>query len=270
MVLKIFILLGANLLQMRILITLKALDDMLYDLEYYTKLQGFFYRLFYAAGFVNVHNKKGYKYFSFSNIFPVPADFKIKKGEIKKIIFASPNSDYVKAIAEVLRELYLKQEIGIGFMRFAVEDIKVYRAHLRDNMLIRTATPVIIRVPQSLYDQINVDNAKLKPGFVYWRPELGKDVFVRLVERNLNKKFCSYYGDCNNRIRFIDAYKLVKAPVVVKFLVNGVKKINLTGSMWEFYYPKVSGRIKQLSFMLDAGIGERNSYGFGFLNILKT
>jgi len=62
----------------------------------------------------------------------------------------------------------------------------------------------------------------------------------------------------------------VKAPVVVKFLVNGVKKINLTGSMWEFYYPKVSGRIKQLSFMLDAGIGERNSYGFGFLNILKT
>jgi len=30
-------------------------------------------------------------------------------------------------------------------------------------MLIRTATPVIIRIPQSLYDQINVDNAKLKP-----------------------------------------------------------------------------------------------------------
>ncbi len=254
---------------MRILITLKASDDMLYDLQYYTKLQGFFYKLFYAAGFGNVHNMKGYKYFSFSNIFPVPSDGKIRKGEIKKIIFASPNSDYVKALAEVIRELFLKQEIGIGFMKFTVEDIKLYSVHVRDSMLIRTATPVIIRIPQNLYDQINTDKAEFKPGFVYWRPQLGKGVFVRFAEKNLNKKFCSFYGDCKNRIRFIDAYKLVKAPVVVKLLLKN-KKINLTGSIWEFYYPAVSGRIKELSFMLDAGIGERNSYGFGFLNILKT
>lgn len=254
---------------MRVLLTLKAVDDMLYDIEYYTKLQGFFYKLLFAAGFKNVHDTKEFKYFSFSNIFPYPENRQIKKDEIKKLIFASPNKDYVKSVAEVIKEVYLKQEINIGYMRFILEDVKEYTIKVTDGMLVRTATPVIVRIPSSMYGLLNVDKAKLKKNFLYWRPELGKEIFIYSVERNLRKKFCSFYGYCKPRINFIDAYKLVKAPIVVSLLLKGTR-VKVTGSLWEFYYPDVSGKDKEISFMLDAGIGERNSYGFGFVNILKT
>ena len=254
---------------MRLMLTLKANDDMLYDTEYYTKLQGFFYRLLFYAGFKDLHDTKGFKYFSFSNIFPYPEGGKIHKGDIKKVIFASPNKEYVKKIAEVIKEVYLKQEINIGYMRFNVEELKTYTLKLRKGMLIRTATPAVIRIPSKMYSLMGLNREKAKDKFLYWRPELGTDVFVNLAERNLRKKFCSFYGNCKTQIHFIEAYRLIKAPVVVNLLIKNTK-IKVTGSLWEFYYPDVSDKAKEISFMLDAGIGERNSYGFGFLNVLKS
>ncbi|MEM5870703.1 MAG: CRISPR-associated protein Cas6, partial [Candidatus Aenigmatarchaeota archaeon] len=68
---------------MRILLRLEALKNCIYDMKYFHKLQGFIYRLLKETEYRVLHDKKGYKFFCFSNIFPI-GDMKV--GDKRKLI----------------------------------------------------------------------------------------------------------------------------------------------------------------------------------------
>ncbi|MGC8812420.1 MAG: CRISPR-associated endoribonuclease Cas6, partial [Candidatus Aenigmatarchaeota archaeon] len=75
---------------MRLLVELEASKSFEYDLKYFHKLQGFVYKLLRETPYKSLHDKGGYKFFCFSNIFPIPIDYKIKKGEEKRVLISSP------------------------------------------------------------------------------------------------------------------------------------------------------------------------------------
>jgi len=81
--------------KMRLLLELTSAKDCEYDLRYYYKLQGFIYSLFKDTPYSVLHDKKGYKFFCFSNIFPVPKDGKIKKGDKKNLLIYSPDKLFI-------------------------------------------------------------------------------------------------------------------------------------------------------------------------------
>lgn len=73
---------------MRLLIKLEGLTDYAYDINYHHKLQGFIYNLLRDTQYCSLHDKKRYKFFSFSNIFP-PNDS--KTGDVKQLLISSPD-----------------------------------------------------------------------------------------------------------------------------------------------------------------------------------
>lgn len=55
---------------MRLLLKLRAAKDQAYDMRYHHKLQGFVYGLIEGTPYMKLHDRRGYKFFCFSNIFP--------------------------------------------------------------------------------------------------------------------------------------------------------------------------------------------------------
>ncbi len=46
------------------------------------------------------------------------------------------------------------------------------------------------------------------------------------------------------------------------------KEYKAIGSLWDFMFTRISREQKKvLDFGIDAGFGERNTYGFGFVNV---
>ena len=103
---------------MRLLIKLSANNTFPYNLSYHHNLQAFIYRLIKQAGYSNLHDRKGCKFFSFSNI--IPPTRTIAKGSIKSVIVASPNKDLIKTIQSKLEELR-GSSVKLGGMNFRLE-----------------------------------------------------------------------------------------------------------------------------------------------------
>ncbi len=79
--------------KMRLLIKVKNAKEQGYDLKYYHKLQGFIYNLIKDTEYGELHNHEGYKFFSFSNIFPM----KTGKGDDRNLMLASPSEKALRA-----------------------------------------------------------------------------------------------------------------------------------------------------------------------------
>jgi len=124
---------------MRILLELKSLQNAEYRLIHNYIIQGFIYNLLKDTEFAWLHSYKGFKYFNFSNIFPVE-DFKIDKEY--RLIISSPNKKLIRILARKLKELKGK-EIKLGSLSFILKKIKVFDLKLRFPW--ETATPIILR-----------------------------------------------------------------------------------------------------------------------------
>ena len=60
-----------------------------------------------------------------------------------------------------------------------------------------------------------------------------------------------------------------KKQVVNHVIINGKEQI-IVGSIWEFWFSYLNKEQKKiLKFGIDCGFGERNSLGFGFMNVVK-
>jgi len=139
--------------QMRLLPEFTSTKGCEYDLRYYHKLQGFIYSLLRDTPYSVLHDKKGYKFFCFSNIFPVSEDGKIKRGDKKKLLISSPDKLFIKFLEEAAKG---RKEINIGEMQFELNNIKNLNIRLRKNFELITATPVVIRIPEKNYEKYKI------------------------------------------------------------------------------------------------------------------
>ena len=79
---------------MRLLIKLLCAESSRYEMQYHYHLQGFIYNLLKGSKYDYMHDKEGYKFFCFSNIFP--ATEYLEKNDLRTLIISSPASKKYK------------------------------------------------------------------------------------------------------------------------------------------------------------------------------
>ena len=254
---------------MRILLDLEALSDQTaWDSSQYRKVQGFVYdKLVANTEFKDIHNLKTYKLFCFSNIFPPSL---VKSGELRHLLFSSPNNQLAHAIFSYIRENLMSDKvINIGEQQYRIKSLELLETRITaKRCIIRTSTPVSVRIPQRSYSEYNISKEEQKKDFMYWRSNMSQDIFLTLITNNMKSKFEHFYrrriGNIGSMIR---SSSLIKEVVI--HITVGNYTIKVPASFWRFYFDDLNTEFRQsfLHFILDTGIGERNSAGLGFLNI---
>lgn len=230
---------------MRLLLQFKGNDAFSYDeINKYT-IQGFIYSLLKNTAFSEYHNLNGFKYFSFSNIFPV-SDF--KAGGFKNIIISSPKIGFIKTIEKSLKD---KEHFYLGKYRMEKDTVKVFKPKLNRRFI--TSTPIV------LFEN-NRENR-------YYSLKNNGDFsfFLDRVKENVLKKYNAYYGedyyfDGNIFDRFeYDREVAVRVKKADKMFV-------IIGTLWKNLEKFNMDNKKLYRFLMDTGLGEKNSLGFGMLN----
>jgi CRISPR-associated endoribonuclease Cas6 len=252
---------------MRLMLKLKATKACAYDLKYFTKLQGFVYSLLKSSEYSFLHDKKQYKFFCFSNIYPVGD---IKEGERRNLLISSPDEKFIDVLEGKLKSFIdEKKPINIGEYQFELQKIKKFKLKLKKkNVKLISATPIIIRIPEKNYEKYNIPEKFRKKRYVFWRPEYSFEAFIKQLEENLTKKYNEFYKTNIKPEPIFEMFKFIK-PTVNHIIMEGKEQI-VVGSIWEFWFSYLAEEQKKiLEFGVDAGFGERNSLGFGFVNVIK-
>jgi len=254
---------------MRLMVTFRSLGTFSHDLRYFHKVHGFIYGLLRGTPYEVLHEKKGYKFFCFSNLFPlnvkngVPQP--VEKGEEKKLLISSPDRIFIRTVRERLEEFAREGEpVKIGEMRFTVEGLKEFKK-APGNLI--AATPIVLRIPERRYREYGIKNGKR--GYVYWRPEHGLEPFLKQLEDNMFKKYAEFSGE-TERFPVFEILEF-RGMRVCHLVIDGVE-YRVIGSLWKFSFPGLRHdpeKRKLLSFAMDCGFGERNTYGFGFVNPVR-
>ena len=145
---------------MRILIKLRCVESSLFETQYHHHLQAFIYDLLRDSKYDYMHNKQGYKFFCFSNIFPVTKN--LEKNDLRNLIISSPNGDFISFLNEKLHSN--NKQIMIGKMKFRVDSCRKINVVIptdRQYSLI-TGTPIIVRIRRDKYDNYNDDIEQIK------------------------------------------------------------------------------------------------------------
>ena len=130
---------------MRLLLRLKCSDSSYYEMQYHYHLQGFIYHLLKHSIYEHIHDKEGYKFFCFSNIFPAK---NLQKGDIRTLIISSPDGEFISHLDNVLRQAWNTTEINIGCMKFRIDYIDKLVQKVPNGLPVTliTGTPIMVRI----------------------------------------------------------------------------------------------------------------------------
>ncbi len=242
------------------------------------------------SGRKDVHNREVYKHFCFSNIFPYEET--LSRNSRYNVIFSTPDEELC---ADVFNALDARVKAGgessilaLGELRFQIDQVsQPFRLDFNNNsnstIRARSSTPIIIRIPKWRYPDYGIESER---PFEFWRESISLEAFVKQVHDGMEKKLLesnNFLGPCRERstdaerddfherrpaVPEILSYRYVKSvskPITVKG-----QRQQIIGSLWEFQFlPHNQEESRNLEFALDSGLGERNSLGFGFTNILQ-
>ena len=228
------------------------------NFEYHRKIQGFVYSLLQNTKFDQVHDKAGFKFFCFSNIY------KAKNTNHHCLIISSPNPNFITQVEYQLNKIIENQiplEIGIEFD--LVKVIRIPERNFKFPLEVITQSPIIIRIPIEKYHGKITNLTPYKS--VLWRAGHPINLFVESLETNLKKKYAQF-TERNFRGRIFESFDFTK-QVSTKIHV-GKSRVPIIGSLWRLGFSDDVPIDFQL-FALDCGMGERNSLGFGFINPLN-
>jgi CRISPR-associated endoribonuclease Cas6 len=162
------------------------------------------------------------------------------------------------------------QDPGIGDCAFDPDGWKIIDSSLpKGQVRLSTATPILLRIPEYNYDLYAVPEEERRSRYVYWRPQISFEAFIKQLTENLIKKYNQSYGTSIGSIPLFQEF-LFKKTVHTRYIIEG-KSYGAAGSMWEFSWSHMDDVQRRIiGFGLDAGFGERNSMGFGFVNIVRN
>ncbi|MGH2611443.1 MAG: CRISPR-associated endoribonuclease Cas6 [Rhabdochlamydiaceae bacterium] len=240
---------------MRILLSIKSLQDYQINFEYHHKVQGFIYSLLRNTKFDHLHDKQGFKFFCFSNIY------KAKDANHHSLIISSPDQDFITQVEYQLNKIIENQiPIELGSLFELIKIVKIPQKNLSFPLKIITQSPIIIRIPIEKYQGRVTDTAPYKE--IFWRKDHPADLFINAMEKNLKKKFAEF-SKKTFKGRIIEKFDFKKQVSTKIYVANS--KVPVIGSLWRLDFSSEVPRDIQL-FALDCGLGERNSIGFGFVN----
>lgn len=235
------------MITMRIILKFKPLTTQPYNAIGNYDIQGFIYNLLKGTYFHNHHLHKGFKFFTFSNIFPITP---YSPDNEKTMIIASPNANLTWHIYE-----QLKNRSIFNLNKYPMQIVSVRKSFQEAKNHIITATPIV------LFED-NTSNRY----FSFKKDEF--EFFFKRLENNSLKKYNAYYKeDLTLKEPLITSFKFRKeVPVNIK--LHG-ETILLIGSLWTLKFNSSDDMRKIRQFLFDTGLGEKNSLGMGFINNYK-
>ena len=212
-------------------------------------LQSLIYSRLNEEGNSNYHEGNRFRFFSFSDFFPSGS---MKRGESKRVIISSPDNKMMGLLAKSFIE---DGEIYLGPNKFIISSVKTVRSNLSSRVYI-SGSPVVI-----YKDNQNNRFFSLKDGDSI-------SFFMERIKENAIKKYHQFTGKIPRYIEgpIFDSIRL-KKEVSIK-INHRSGDFFIIGSLWEKLGIMDKRRIDYdfYRFIIDCGIGEKNSLGFGFLN----
>jgi CRISPR-associated endoribonuclease Cas6 len=247
---------------MRLILRLEASKEQVYDNNYNHHVQSFFYNLIRNTEFNHIHdskimnaNKQMFTPFCFSNIFPYG---NMKKEDVRNIVISSPNEKLILFIYNKIRRI--RAPIHLGAMHFHIINSKFFRTNISYPLVIASVTPIIMRIPQHVYQNYSL-NLKYPYEYVFWRQAYPLELFLDQLETNLKRKFVNYYG-CQLESTLSFPKFVFERQVSRKLIIRGMTQ-TIIATYWKFWFEEDNEIIR---FAFDAGFGERNRLGFGFMD----
>ena len=236
---------------MRIILTFNPIEKIPYNKINKFTIQGLIYKLLDDdEELKQLHDKFGYKYFNFSNIFPL-GDY--NENANKKLIISSPDKRLINTLYSTLME---KEKFYLNEYEMNINNIKLLKNN-KFNKTLETGTPIAI--------QKNNDN---NWEWFTFRNNINFDFFKELKENAL-RKYNSYYNtDFDFEGDLFKKYSFIKDVAIP--LKHHENKFHIFGTIWKnLEFNPLIKNTKFTEFLYDTGIGEKNSLGFGFLNYVR-
>lgn len=241
--------------------------DAAYDDAYHHKLRGRIWQALRGSEFESLHGEERPLGFCYSNPFP-PGE--ITEGDERFVIFAATDRDL---LGEIAADLQKDSEFNIGEMPFEVTDMSLLEPDVGEpgtRGVLESGTGLVVRIPPWRADEYGIENDGEQA--IFWRPDHSMEPLKVQLENNLDKKHRLFYpddlpGPSDVTGHLFEEYELLKTYALP---VQVTKDVELTYilSKWRLGYTvRDDHHRRHLNLALDAGLGERNSLGFGFVNI---
>ena len=246
---------------MRIFIKLKALKTVYQDKSinsrFHLGTQGYLYNKLKESNFYNIHDKKSYKPFCFSGIFPV-FNQRIEEEYNYSLIISSPKKELIDFF---MLNIITGEKVNFGEYFFEIIDLKVEKDILKNFDMLETTNMV----------SITKKNEKGRPYSINFSKN--EKEFLDYLRKNCIKKY-NYY---NNEDLPLDYDIFGKSIIKLKENSKEIISIKMPESQKEKGFTimgcpieiKLSHLTKIqrdiLNCVYDAGFGEKNSYGIGFM-----
>ncbi len=249
---------------MRIAISLIAKNEksLVLPVHYNDKIQGMIYRhlsksiadWLHASGYER--EKRRFKLFTFSRL---QGRYRVKNGEIAfsgpvKLWVSSPNKEILESFA---LHLVRQAEIRIGRNNCDLVSVEVLMIpHVTSPLRVRALSPITV------YSTLLTPQKKRKT--YYYSPQ--ETEFSALIIENLRKKLEAFHGDGAD-IPTPEGAKIRPVHVNTRHLaILKYKGTVIKGwrGIYELDMPE-----SFLSMALDAGLGAKNSQGFGMVEVVK-
>lgn len=248
---------------MRLLLTLLAENNGIIDSNYHYHVQGLIYNCLKFTDYNGLHDKYGYKFFCFSNLYPHGGQ--VKLGDRRQILISSPDEKFIRRISDKILE---RQLIKVGNIRFRVSGAKEFDLNLSIFSKIRaiTSTPLVIRIPRQKCLDTGLELSKPYRYF-YWRKGFPKELLIAHIRDNLEKKYKEWFSSepIIFPLNFYSNFRDVAVP-----LATPHGKQIIIGSLWTISMDVVDkDELRCAKFAFDCGLGERTSLGFGFINVFE-
>lgn len=231
------------------LTSVEAVAQENFDKHYF---QSLIYSKLQDIGMENVHDGTKFRYFTFSDFFPSGP---LNSGDHKTVIVSSPSSEFIKSLRESMER---SREVYLGNATLSLEEISTIDFAASPSAFI-TGSPVV------LYK----DNRQN----LYFSMKRGDSLafFMMRIKENAVKRYKQYSGDSD----FDLPHPLFDTAVFNREVAVRVSKgrdaFIIIGSAW-YKLERFRRQRKDepfYRFLMDAGIGEKPSLGFGFLNPVR-
>lgn len=247
---------------MRLTVTMKPKNNVvILPLHYQYLLQGLLYRSLKDKSFASfLHEigfrkgKRTFKLFTFSRLF---GQHKIQLNT-KTIVFYNEISWHVSTVLPELTQqlgeyFLLQKDVYLGGQSMEIQSVKMEEYEVKISEIeIEMLSPLTV---YSTYEM--VDGTQKTQ---YFHPF--DEVFSHLIEANFRNKYEAYYGESPQERLLIEPLHVTKKHKVVTTFKNHY----ITG--WQGIY-RLRSAPKNLTFLLQTGIGGRNSQGFGMFKVIR-
>lgn len=244
---------------MRIVLTFISNELIRLPYSYNEIIQAFIYRhlspdlarFLHDDGFID--GKRKFKLFTFSRLL---GNIKLLKSNFHiigsfKLIISSPYREILQSLAErILKEA----DVRLGDNKTTLQSIEVKFSPSFDK-----EAKIVMLSPVSIYSTLMSPNGKKKT--YYYNPK--EEEFSVLIKENILKKYRAFYGnepdDKEFNIEPVNVSKKDEKIITYKgFVIKG----------WMGRY-KLTGSSELLKLAYEAGIGSKNSQGFGCFEVIQ-